>query len=103
MASGDASVTQTKHDVRFHRVVEVDDRLPRGRVVRVLTLPEARGPDSGDPGGSHPVAVCLLTGFELRFGGHPVSLPMSSQRVLAFLSVQERPVLRAFVAGSLWL
>jgi len=100
MASGDASVTQRTHDVRFHPEVAVDVGHPRGSVVHVVTLPEARG---FDPGVSHPAALCLLTGFELRFGGRSVSLPMSSQRVLAFLSVQERPVLRAFAAGSLWL
>ena len=100
MASGDASVTRTKHDVRFHPVVVVDERHPRGRLVHVVTLPEAGGLDSG---ASHPASLRLLTGFELRFGGRSVALPLSSQRVLAFLSVQERPALRAFVAGSLWL
>lgn len=32
-----------------------------------------------------------------------MSLPLSSQRLVAFVALHERPVLRSFVAGSLWL
>lgn len=47
--------------------------------------------------------VGLLRGFELSAGGRPVSLPLSAQRVVAFLALQDRPVQRLYVAGSLWL
>ncbi len=49
------------------------------------------------------VRLSLLNGFELWHGDEPVSLPLSSQRLLAFLALQERPLLRVHVAGALWL
>lgn len=45
----------------------------------------------------------LMNGFELRQGAEIVSLPMTVQRLLAFLALQERPVQRVYVAGKLWL
>lgn len=45
----------------------------------------------------------LLRGFELSCDGNAISLPLSAQRVLAFLALQNRPVLRLYVAGTLWL
>ena len=45
----------------------------------------------------------LLDGFELIAGGAEVPLPMSAQRLLAFVALHDRPLQRAFVAGSLWL
>lgn len=47
--------------------------------------------------------VGLLRGFELEHDGEPVELPLASQRVVAFLALQQRPVQRTFVAGSLFL
>lgn len=44
----------------------------------------------------------LLEGFELRSNGAGVSLPMSAQRVLAFLALHTRPLQRVYVAGNLW-
>jgi DNA-binding SARP family transcriptional activator len=45
----------------------------------------------------------LLDGFDLVCGGASVALPLSSQRLVAFVALHERPVLRSYVAGSLWL
>jgi DNA-binding SARP family transcriptional activator len=47
--------------------------------------------------------LTLLGGFELVCDGLPVTLPMSAQRVIAFVATQDRPMQRAYVAGSLWL
>ena len=44
----------------------------------------------------------LLSGFELRRDGQVVELPLSVQRVLAFLALHERRLQRIFVSGSLW-
>jgi DNA-binding SARP family transcriptional activator len=44
----------------------------------------------------------LLGGFELEVDGDRRHLPLSAQRVIAFLALQARPVQRQFVAGSLW-
>ena len=44
----------------------------------------------------------LLGGFDLRFRGEVVTLPMTAQRVLAFLALHDRAMLRVYVAGSLW-
>jgi DNA-binding SARP family transcriptional activator len=45
----------------------------------------------------------LLDGFDLVCSGRSVSLPLSAQRLLAFVALHERPVQRSYVAGSLWL
>jgi DNA-binding SARP family transcriptional activator len=50
-----------------------------------------------------PAALRLLGGFELRVDDAPVSMVPGAQRVLAFLALKDRPVLRAHVAGMLWL
>jgi DNA-binding SARP family transcriptional activator len=49
------------------------------------------------------VSLKLLGGFELRHGGAVVTLPLSAQRLLAFLALHDRALQRLFVAGSLWL
>jgi DNA-binding SARP family transcriptional activator len=48
------------------------------------------------------VRLVLLGGFELRAGDRPLHLPLSAQRLLAFLALHDRPLSRLFVAGSLW-
>jgi DNA-binding SARP family transcriptional activator len=45
----------------------------------------------------------LLAGFGVEVAGEEVSLPGSAQRVVAFVALHERPVLRTYVAGTLWL
>ena len=49
------------------------------------------------------VVVRLLDGFDLSCDGQSVSVPLASQRLVAFLALHDRPLLRLFVAGSLWL
>jgi DNA-binding SARP family transcriptional activator len=48
------------------------------------------------------VVVELLDGFDLWAVGGRVELPLSAQRLLAFLALQPRPVQRVYVAGTLW-
>jgi len=50
----------------------------------------------------HRFEVRLLGGFELRLDGHPVDVPQSSQRLVGFLALQPRPLVRGFVAATLW-
>jgi DNA-binding SARP family transcriptional activator len=45
----------------------------------------------------------LLDGFELRHRGARVRLPLSAQRLLAFLALHGRPLQRLYVSGTLWL
>jgi len=47
--------------------------------------------------------LTLLGGFELAADGVPVVVPMSAQRVIAFIALHDHPLQRAYVAGSLWL
>ena len=44
----------------------------------------------------------LLDGFELLFEGEAVWVPLSVQRLLAFLAIHDRPLRRVYVAGRLW-
>ncbi len=46
--------------------------------------------------------LTLLGGFALTIGGQPVSVPESSQRVLVYLALHDRPQARQVVAASLW-
>jgi DNA-binding SARP family transcriptional activator len=55
--------------------------------------------ETGDPRG---VRLRLLGGFELRRDGRPRSLPLSAQRVAAFVALHPGPVQRIYVAASLW-
>jgi DNA-binding SARP family transcriptional activator len=49
-----------------------------------------------------PFHVRLIDGFELRAGSSAEEVPRSCQRLIAFLALWERPVLRSFVSGNLW-
>jgi DNA-binding SARP family transcriptional activator len=48
-------------------------------------------------------ALSLLDGFELRCDGCTVDLPLSAQRLLAFVALHEHPLQRVYVAGTLWI
>lgn len=58
-----------------------------------------------DAGGraAAPVRLTLLGGFGLTSGDAAVDLPHGTQRLVAFLAIQDRPLLRSYVAGALWL
>lgn len=64
--------------------------------------PDARVPRRPD-GAFEEVELHLLAGFGVEVAGAEVSLPGSAQRVVAFVALHERPVLRTYVAGALWL
>lgn len=64
------------------------------------TAPHGAGPTTEE---EHlDVRLALIGGFELRRSHEHIYLPTAVQRVVAFLGLQERPVQRAFVAGTLW-
>ena len=65
-----------------------------------MSASSAAGRDGVAAGG---ITLALLDAFELRFGEAAVPLPPSAQRLLALLALHERPLLRAYVAGTLWL
>jgi DNA-binding SARP family transcriptional activator len=48
------------------------------------------------------IRLSLLSQFELSYGGEPLPLPPSGQRVVAFVAMRGRWVLRSIVAGRLW-
>jgi DNA-binding SARP family transcriptional activator len=73
-----------------------DVRIPRPHVGVRSTPAVARG----DP--SRPVCLRLLGGFELTALGEPVPLPLSAQRLVAFLGLADGPLQRSHVGGSLW-
>jgi DNA-binding SARP family transcriptional activator len=45
----------------------------------------------------------LLVGFRLRSHGVVVEVPTSSQRLLAFLALNDRDIPRSYIAGILWI
>jgi DNA-binding SARP family transcriptional activator len=54
-------------------------------------------------GGPRSVRVSLLEGFELSIDETTVPVPLGAQRLLAYLALGSRPVLRVHLAGVLWL
>jgi DNA-binding SARP family transcriptional activator len=62
---------------------------------------------NGDPGRPlsrfRTVRLGLLQGFQLECADAEVNLPLSSQRVVAFLAMQPRPQTRSYVAATLWM
>jgi DNA-binding SARP family transcriptional activator len=48
-------------------------------------------------------SLALLSGFRLECDGGVCELPLSTQRLIAFLAVHNRPLQRLFVAGNLWI
>jgi DNA-binding SARP family transcriptional activator len=48
------------------------------------------------------VRLDLLGGFRLRYADDTCPIPMSAQRVLAFVALHDRPLRRSYVAGMLW-
>lgn len=61
---------------------------------------ETRAPPAASPDRA---SLSLLNAFELRCDGHLVNLPLSAQRLLAFLALHEYPLQRVYVAGTLWI
>jgi DNA-binding SARP family transcriptional activator len=49
------------------------------------------------------VTLGLLQGFRLERDGGSFELPLGIQRLVAFLALHNRPLLRLYVAGNLWL
>lgn len=68
-----------------------------------MTSAELERPAPAWAEGSRGTTLSLLNGFEVRCDGEPVGLPITAQRLLAFLALHERPLLRPYVAGSLWI
>lgn len=50
-----------------------------------------------------PIRLDLLGGFRLRVGEREVTVSDVAQRVIAYVALQDRPVRRDRLAGSLWL
>jgi DNA-binding SARP family transcriptional activator len=48
------------------------------------------------------VRLDLMGSFALTLATRPVRLPMSAQRLIAFLALSRKPVSRLYVAGHLW-
>ncbi len=59
-------------------------------------------PTSTRLGASPNPQLTLLNGFDFTFCGERVHLPPCEQRLLALLAIHLRPLLRSFVAGTLW-
>ncbi len=47
--------------------------------------------------------LTLIGGFELELDGEIVHLPLACQRLVAYLALHDRSLLRVHVAGKLWL
>jgi DNA-binding SARP family transcriptional activator len=70
--------------------------------------PSRPGQETVTPADTWPAAppqitLTLLDSFELRFGDQLVPVPVPAQRLLAFLAIHDRPLRRAYVAGTLWI
>jgi DNA-binding SARP family transcriptional activator len=68
-------------------------------LVAAATAPARTNPTAGADAA---VTVHLLKTFRIVSGSRRVVLPRGVQRLVAFVAVQNRPVLRVHAAGSLW-
>jgi DNA-binding SARP family transcriptional activator len=66
--------------------------------VTSATLSAPRVSSAEPPGPS----LSLVGAFELRSGGRDLPVPPRAQRLLAFVALHQRPLLRPYVAGTLW-
>src|SRR2546427_6989166 len=57
-------------------------------------------PAPGLPGG---MRLRIMRGFQLTCQGQTIPLPRSAERLIAFLGLEDRPLPRQYVAGTLWL
>lgn len=66
----------------------------------VVDAPPTRSPRvaRNDP----EVEIQLLGSFQLTAGGRPIDIPLSTQKVVAYLALHRRPTPRSHVAGTLW-
>jgi DNA-binding SARP family transcriptional activator len=72
------------------------------RLVREATAaPGSTG--AGVPAARPQVRLRLLPTFQLETGGAALHVPAGAQRLLAYLALQDGPVLRATAAGVLWV
>jgi DNA-binding SARP family transcriptional activator len=60
-------------------------------------------PAAGERIAANRTILKLLDGFELVCGGRSIALPLSAQRLVAFVGLHRGPLIRSYVAGSLWL
>ena len=74
---------------------------PRRHPGSLSDPPGASGACAGccDDTGHH---VRLIDGFDVSIAGASIELSRGCQRLVAFLALWERPVLRSFVSGNLW-
>jgi DNA-binding SARP family transcriptional activator len=50
-----------------------------------------------------PFTLGLIRDFDLRFNDVKIEVPLSSQRLISFVALHDRPVRRAKVSGTLWV
>jgi DNA-binding SARP family transcriptional activator len=82
------------------RLFPAGDDVMTAAIAAAMPLRRGACGPSSDP----PFArLRLFDGFEYEHDGHRIELPLGTQRVVAFLAVHERPMLRGYVAGCLWL
>jgi DNA-binding SARP family transcriptional activator len=98
-------------DVIVHNAADLDDtghrtaKLPSSTSIDVSATnlsPPVR-PAAVATTSTRQLRICLLDGFAMECDTETIEIPLSAQRLLAFLAFQKRPVLRPYVAGSLWL
>jgi len=71
--------------------------------MRAMAGAGARTPRDAAPLATVTPTLRLVDGFELSVAGHRHELPLPAQRLLAFLALHDQPLLRRYVAGTLWL
>lgn len=75
-----------------------------GELNMVLTKQTATTRSTVPVGVTQPaLELKLLGGFALCHNGSPVAPPLTAQRLVALLALQDGPISRSYIAGTLWL
>ncbi|MCX4825264.1 SARP family transcriptional regulator [Streptomyces sp. NBC_01142] len=65
--------------------------------------PDDQQAPTSNEGPEHRVRIAVLGGFDLWVGDEPAEIPLSSERVLAYVALCSRAAVpRALIAGTLW-
>jgi DNA-binding SARP family transcriptional activator len=93
---------QANERTRIGLARPVADRAPLDVAERPRGGPGPHGPpfDGGFAGAE--VRLSILDGFDIRVDAATLNLTRACQRLLALLALHDRPLLRTFVAGTLW-
>ncbi len=73
-----------------------------GKVLAAIRLMDSTMTDTGGGDEVAPLSLCLLGGFRVEVGGHPVPVASVAQRMLAVMALNGGSAHRSRIVGAIW-